>query len=61
VGVVNYLLPFGPGILAGFAAIIIYGGIGLVIIFGLCKLMRVPELAFIGDIAHKLTGRFKKS
>ena len=60
-GLGNYLLPLGSGILAGIAAIIIYGVVGLLIIFGLCKLMRVPEIALIGDIARRATSRLKKT
>ena len=60
VAAANYFLPFGPGMLAGFGAIIVYGGIGLTIIFGLCKLFRVPEMSLVGDLARRATGRFRR-
>jgi len=57
----NHFLPFGMGRIAGAGAVVVYGIVGLLIIFGLCKLMRVSEIAIITDLMHKVTRRLKRS
>lgn len=51
-------LPTGAGPLGGFITVVVYGGIGLVIILALYQLMRVPEM---GQILDTLKRRFKKT
>jgi putative peptidoglycan lipid II flippase len=51
-----YFLPLGSGILGGVLAVVIYGGVGLIIIFALCRLFRIPET----DAALGVIGRIRK-
>ncbi|MDR0500767.1 MAG: murein biosynthesis integral membrane protein MurJ [Coriobacteriales bacterium] len=53
-------LPIGDGMLAGFVATVLYGSLALLLIFALCRLMRVPELALVEDVWAKLRRRFSR-
>ena len=61
VGLANYFLPFGPGIIAGAGALVVYGGLGIILILILCKLMRVPELTLVSDAIQKFVRRLKRT
>ena len=52
-GLLNHYLPFGTGIAAGVGAVVVYGLLGLAIILALCKLMRVPEMALLGNVFQR--------
>ena len=54
------LLPL-DGMLGGFVKLLVGGGIGLVVAFGLCALFRIPEMSFVTDILAKVKGRFARS
>ena len=57
VALLNHLLPLGASIFAGVGAIVLYGGLGLAIVIGLCRLMHVPELALAGNAVRGFMGR----
>lgn len=49
------VLPFGDsGMASGFAKLVVCGGLGLVITFGLCALFRVPEMHYVTDLLAKV-------
>ena len=50
-------LPVGAGMLAGFIRLVVCGGVGLVIAFGLCMLFHIPEMHYVTDILNKLRRR----
>ena len=54
-------LPVGIGMIGGFVRIVVGGGVGLVIAFGLCALFRVREMQVVTNLAGRLLGRFKRS
>lgn len=54
------LIPLQPSILTGLLEIIVCGSIGLAITFGLCKLLRVPELDWIGENFGRILKRRSK-
>lgn len=58
--VVSQLLPTGSGMAAGFVQLVICGSIGLVVVFGLCALFRVPEMHVVTDLLRKVFGRLRK-
>ena len=51
------ILPVGEGMLAGFIRLVVCGGVGLVIAFGLCVLFRIPEMHYVTDILNKFRRR----
>jgi putative peptidoglycan lipid II flippase len=55
----SHFLPFGGGILVSAATVAGYGCVGLVVIFGLCRLMRVPEMSLVTELAGKVARRFR--
>lgn len=57
----SQLLPLTQSTLGGLVTICICGLVGLVIIFGLCLLLRVPEMDMLKTIAGKLKRRFCKA
>lgn len=52
------LIPLQPSILTGLAEIAVFGSIGLLITFALCKLFRVPEMDFVANMVSRLVGKF---
>ena len=50
------IIPLQPSILTGLCEIIVCGGLGLLITFGICKLLRVSEM----DMVTKMLGRLIK-
>ena len=52
-----FLPTFGGGMLGGFIHIVVCGGIGLVVAFGLCAVFRIPEMHYVTDILNKLRRR----
>ena len=54
-------LPVGIGMIGGFIRIVVGGGVGLVVAYGLCYLFRVPEMKVVTNLAGKLVGRLKRS
>ena len=55
---ISLLLPVQFGMLGGFVRLVVAGGIGLVVTFGLCILFRVPEMKIVTNLVKKL---FKRS
>ena len=55
------LLPVGPGMLGGFIRVVVAGGIGVVLMFALCAVQKIPEMRFVTNLVNKLTSRFKRS
>ncbi|MDR2714927.1 MAG: murein biosynthesis integral membrane protein MurJ [Coriobacteriales bacterium] len=56
-----HFLPFGTGIVSALLAVAVYGTLGLAVIFGLCWLMRVPEMSIVSGILNRVTNRLKPS
>ena len=54
-------LPVGEGMLGGFIRLVVAGGIGLLLAFGLCALFRIPEMRVVTNLISKLTSKFKRS
>ena len=61
VGLANHFLSFGDGRLAGAGAVVVYGVIGLLVIFALCKLMRVPEISQVTNLFFRTIKAFKRT
>ena len=59
-GVLNGIIPGNGGILWGLIHLIVCGVIGLVIIFALCLVMRVPEMNAVTSLIGKLVGKFRR-
>lgn len=55
------LLPVGEGMLGGFIRLVVGGAAGLVVSFGLCALLRVPEMHVVTDLVGKVTRRLRRS
>ncbi|MBQ3300846.1 MAG: murein biosynthesis integral membrane protein MurJ [Eggerthellaceae bacterium] len=53
-------LPVGAGMLAGLIRLVVCGGVGLVIAFGLCTVFRIPEMHYVTDIVNKLKSKLGK-
>ena len=58
---VSMLLPVGEGMVGGFVRLVVGGVLGLVVGYGLCFLLRVPEMKVVTDLIGKLTARIKRS
>ena len=43
--------------LGGFIRLVVAGGVGLVVAFGLCALFRVPEMRVVTNLLNKLIRR----
>jgi len=54
-----YFMPYRPSILDGLLKIVLGGVVGLAITFGVCKLLRVPEMNLVGEVAGKLFARLQ--
>lgn len=63
VGAIQTALPTTGtyAILFALGTIIVCGVIGLVIAFGLCKVLRVPEFSVLSSLSKKFLGRLKRS
>lgn len=63
VGAIQTALPTTGtyAILFALGTIIVCGVIGLVIAFGLCKVLRVPEFSVLSSLGKKFLGRLKRS
>lgn len=57
---ISVWLPVGEGMLGGFIRLVVAGGIGLVVAFGLCALFHIPEMQVVTNLVGKATRRFKK-
>ena len=57
---ISVWLPFDQGMLGGFLRLVVAGGIGLVVAFGLCALFKVPEMEIVTGLIGKATSRFKR-
>lgn len=57
---VSVWLPVGEGMIGGFVRLIVAGGIGLLVAFGLCALFRIPEMQIVTNLVGKVTSRFKR-
>ena len=51
------ILPVGAGMLAGFIRLVVCGGVGLVVAYGLCFVFRIPEMHYVTDILNKIRRR----
>lgn len=58
--VVLQLIPLQPSILSGFIEIIVCGSLGLLIAFGICKLLRVQEMEIVSNILGRVGGKLKR-
>ena len=58
---ISLWLPVGSGMLGGFVRLVVAGGIGLVVAFGLCALFRVPEMRLITALIGKVFSRLRRS
>ena len=47
--------------IGGFIRIVLAGGLGLAVAYGLCFLLRVSEMQVVTNLVKKLTGRLKRS
>lgn len=50
----------GYGMLGGLLRLVVAGGIGLVVAFGLCYLFRIQEMSLVTGLVGKFTRRFKQ-
>ena len=50
-------LPVGEGMIGGIIRLVVAGGVGLVIAFGLCHLFRVPEMHVVTSLLNKVRKR----
>ncbi len=57
---ISVWLPVGEGMVGGFTRLVVAGGIGLVVAYGLCALFRIPEMAIVTGLVGKIAGRFKR-
>lgn len=57
---ISMLLPAGSGMALGLLHLVVCGSIGLVTVFGLCALLRVPEMSVVTDLLHKVGSRLRK-
>jgi len=57
---ISVWLPVGEGMLGGFIRLVVAGGIGLVVAFGLCALFRIPEMQVVTNLVGKVTRKFKR-
>ena len=53
-------LPIQMGMLGGFVRLVVAGGIGLVVVFALCALFRVPQMGIVTNLLGKIVGRFRR-
>lgn len=61
VGLVYHFLPFGSSRSAGVGTVALYGIIGLLIILGLSKLLRVPEMSIVDALLRKVSARLRRA
>ncbi len=54
---ISVWLPVGTGMLGGFIRLVVAGGVGLVVAFGLCALFRVPEMRVVTNLLNKFIRR----
>ncbi|MBQ9041505.1 MAG: murein biosynthesis integral membrane protein MurJ [Eggerthellaceae bacterium] len=57
---ISVWLPVGEGMVGGFIRLVVAGGIGLVVAYGLCALFRIPEMTIVTGLVGKVAGRFGK-
>ena len=55
-----FLLPGGTGVLEGLVHLVVCGSVGLVVTFGLCALLRIPEMQVVSNLVNRLFGRFAR-
>lgn len=53
------LLPLGQGMVPGCIRLVVCGSVGLVVIFGLCTLFRVPEMSVVSSLTGKITRKLR--
>ncbi len=58
---ISIWLPVNADMLGGFIKLVVAGGIGLIVAFGLCALFRIPEMTIVTGLVGKLTGRLRRS
>jgi putative peptidoglycan lipid II flippase len=56
-GLAAHFLPLGGGISGGLAMVVLYGGAALLLIFGLCRLLRVTEMQLLSRLLSQLFKR----
>ncbi len=56
----NAVIPGGTDMLSGLIHLAICGIVGLVLIFGLCSLLKVPEMEIVLRLASRFTGKLKR-
>lgn len=58
---INAVIPFGDNsILRGLTMVVVGGGLGLFVSFGLCKVFKIPEFAILSKIGSKLMGKLSR-
>lgn len=55
------LIPLGEGMLPGLVRLVVCGSVGLVVTFGLCALLRVPEMSVVNSLLSKVTRKLRGS
>ena len=53
-------LPVGEGMIGGFLRLVVGGLAGLAVAFGLCALLRVPEMRVVKNLLDKILARFRR-
>ncbi len=57
---INAFLPVGAGMLGGFVRLVVAGGVGLVVSFGLCALFRIPQMSIVTSLLGRIVGKLKR-
>ena len=55
--VVNSFLPWGSGMLPGLARLLVCGTIGLVVAYGMCAILRIPEMSLVTNLIRRFIKR----
>ena len=58
---IGYLIPEGIGMIDGIIRIVLCGGIGVVVAFALCAVMKVPYMHYVTDLVDKVVGKLRRA
>ena len=58
---IGYLIPEGVGMVDGIIRIVACGGVGVVVAFGLCAVMKVPYMHYVTDLVEKVVGKLRRA
>ncbi len=51
------VVPLQPSVLVGLLEVVICGSVGLIVVFTVCRFLRIPEMDLVGQITRKFTNK----